>query len=134
MQVGGALGVAVVGSVLSSRFHSKLAPALAGRHVPGAARQAILGSLGGALAVARIVGGSLGKALARLARTGFAIGSHDALMAAAGVTAAGAVLVLVALPGSAKSEVDDGGDRDLGTVMAFHRRNGIGSGPRSAPV
>jgi EmrB/QacA subfamily drug resistance transporter len=104
MQVGGALGVAVVGSVLSSRFQGTLAPALAGRHVPAVARQTILGSLGGALAVARIVGGSLGNALAHVARTGFALGSHDALMAAAGVTAAGAVLVLVALPRSTKTE------------------------------
>ena len=102
MQVGGALGVAVVGSILSSRFQGALAPALAGRHVPAVARQTIVGSLGGALTVAHLIGGSLGDVLAHLARTGFALGSHDALTAAAGVTAAGAVLVLVALPGSAK--------------------------------
>ncbi len=60
MQVGGALGVAVVGSVLSSRFQGALAPALAGRHVPAVARQTIVGSLGGALTVAHLVGGSLG--------------------------------------------------------------------------
>jgi EmrB/QacA subfamily drug resistance transporter len=111
MQVGGALGIAVVGSVLSSRFQGNLEPALAGHQVPAAARQTILGSLGGALAVARIVGGSLGKALAHVARVGFAMGSHDALMVAAGVTAAGAVLVLVALPNSTKSEVRRGGSR-----------------------
>ena len=111
MQVGGALGVAVVGSVLSSRFQGNLEPALAGHQVPAAARQAILGSLGGALAVARIAGGSVGKALAHVARVGFAMGSHDALMVAAGVTAAGAVLVVVALPNSTKPEIRCGGGR-----------------------
>ena len=104
MQVGGALGVAVVGSILLSRFQGTLAPALAGHHVPAAARQTIVGSLGGALAVSHFIGGSLGDALAHLARSGFALGSHGALMAAAGVTAAGAVLVLVSLPGTAKPD------------------------------
>ncbi len=104
MQVGGALGVAVVGSVLSSRFQGTLVPALAGHHVPAVARQTILGSLGGALAVARIVGGTLGSALAHVARVGFASGSHDALMVAAGVTGAGVVVVLAALPNSTTTE------------------------------
>ncbi len=98
MQVGGALGVAVIGSVLSTRYQHTLEPALAGRHVPPVAVQAILGSLGGALAVARIVGGSLGVALAHIARVGFALGSHTAFLVAAGVTGAGAVLILAALP------------------------------------
>ncbi len=125
MQVGGALGVAVVGSVLSSRFQGTLVPALAQRPVPPAARQAILGSLGGALAVARLVGGPLGEALAHLARAGFSLGSHDALLAAAGVTAAGTVLVLVALPGSPGATGRHGGGR--------RRRDepGSGTGPET---
>jgi EmrB/QacA subfamily drug resistance transporter len=98
MQVGGALGVAVIGSVLSTKYQHALEPALAGRHVPPIAAQTILGSLGGALAVARIVGGSLGLALAEIAKVGFALGSHSAFLVAAGVTGAGAVLILAALP------------------------------------
>ncbi len=98
MQVGGALGVAVVGSVLSTRYRHSLVPALAAHHVPQVAAQAILGSLGGALAVARIVGGQLGAGLAQLARLGFSLGSRSALLVAAGVTLAGALLVLAALP------------------------------------
>jgi EmrB/QacA subfamily drug resistance transporter len=98
MQVGGALGVAVIGSVLSTRYQHTLGPALVGRHVPAVAAQTILGSLGGALAVARIVGGPLGVALAHIARVGFALGSHSAFLVAAGVTGAGALLILAALP------------------------------------
>ena len=60
LQVGGALGVAVIGSVLSSRYQSSLVPVLSGRSVPAAAAHAILGSIGGALTVAGMAGGKLG--------------------------------------------------------------------------
>ena len=49
LQVGGALGVAVIGSVLSTRYQDHMTTALAGRHVPAAVSHTILGSLGGAL-------------------------------------------------------------------------------------
>jgi 4'-phosphopantetheinyl transferase EntD len=49
--------VAVIGSVLSTRYQGALNPVLAGRHVPPVVAQQILGSLGGARAVARAVGG-----------------------------------------------------------------------------
>ena len=63
LQVGGALGVAVVGSVLSTRYQNHMSAALAGRDVPTAATHAILGSLGGALTVARSAGGATGTLL-----------------------------------------------------------------------
>jgi EmrB/QacA subfamily drug resistance transporter len=107
IQVGGALGVAVVGSVLSSSFQGTLRPALAGHHVPKIAVQTILGSLGGALAVARLAGGALGAGLAHLARVGFAVGSHRALLVAGVVTGAGAILVLAAFPASAPPDRSD---------------------------
>jgi EmrB/QacA subfamily drug resistance transporter len=122
MQVGGALGVAVIGSVLSTKYQHTLEPALAGRHVPPVAAQTILGSLGGALAVARIVGGSLGAILAHIARVGFALGSHSAFLVAAGVTGAGAVLILAALPSRPPPE-----------ETAHNRERQPGSGEPSVP-
>ena len=65
LQVGGALGVAVIGSVLSTRYQDRMTAALAGRHVPTAAMHTILGSLGGALAVADSAGGATGALLAQ---------------------------------------------------------------------
>jgi hypothetical protein len=59
LQVGGALGVAVIGSVLSTRYQDHMTAALVGRHLPAAATHAILGSLGGALTVAARAGGHL---------------------------------------------------------------------------
>ena len=98
LQVGGALGVAVIGSVLSSRYQASLTPALAGRSVPASAAHAILGSIGGALTVAHMAGGKLGRELASVARVAFVDGMHGALLVGALVVAASAVLVIVALP------------------------------------
>ena len=98
LQVGGALGVAVLGSVLSSRYQSKMAPVLSAHAVPAVAAHAISSGIGGALAVARIAGGELGAELADAARAAFVTGMDAALLVGAVVVAASAVLVLVALP------------------------------------
>ncbi len=102
IQVGGALGVAVIGSVLSTRYQSAMTPILAGRAVPAAIAQQILGSLGGALAVARVVGGPLGAGLTAVARNSFMLGNRAAMLTAMAVTAVGLLLVLAALPSRAR--------------------------------
>jgi EmrB/QacA subfamily drug resistance transporter len=99
LQVGGALGVAVIGSVLSTRYQGRLAAELAGHHVPAPAMHAILGSLGGALSVASQVGGTTGALLAQAARVAFMSGNQAALATGAGVALAGAALALALLPG-----------------------------------
>ena len=101
LQVGGALGVAVIGSVMLTRYQGHMAAALVGRHVPQSVAQTIFGSLGAALAVAARVGGSTGVELARAARTAFMSGNEVALAVGAIVALAAAVLVLVALPSQA---------------------------------
>ncbi len=98
LQVGGALGVGILGSLLNTRYQGRLAPVLAGRHLPGGLEQLITGSLGGALAVAGRAGGSLGATLASLARQAFVSGMDLALVVGALVVLAGMVVVLVALP------------------------------------
>ena len=104
MQVGGAIGVAVIGSVLSTRYRHSMRMAIARSPVPVSARaaHAILGSIGGALEVARraarIYGVQLGARLAEAARSAFALGSQTALVVGASVTVAGALVALVALP------------------------------------
>ena len=101
LQVGGALGVAVIGSVMLTRYQGHMASALAGQHVPPSVAQTIFGSLGAALAVAARVGGSTGVELARVARTAFMSGNEVALAVGAIVAFAAAVLVLLALPSRA---------------------------------
>jgi hypothetical protein len=53
MQIGGALGVAVLGTALAIRYTNVMTPLLANRHIPAGINSLILGSLGGALAVAQ---------------------------------------------------------------------------------
>jgi hypothetical protein len=98
LQVGGALGVAVIGSVLSTRYQDHMTTALAGRHLPAVAVQTILGSLGGALAVAAHAGGATGTLLAHAARAAFMSGTEIALAVGAAVALGGVVLVLARLP------------------------------------
>jgi DHA2 family multidrug resistance protein-like MFS transporter len=90
--------VAVIGSVMSTRYRSHLTAALAGRGVPGAVSHTILGSLGGALTVAGDVGGVTGALLAGAARSAFMSGNHVALAVGGAVSVAGVVLVLMGLP------------------------------------
>jgi len=111
LQVGGALGVAVVGSVMLTRYQDHMTAALSGRHVPPTVASTILGSLGGALAVSASAGGATGALLARAARTAFVSGNGVALAAGAIVSLGGAVLVLVALPSQPRREPDGGADQ-----------------------
>ncbi len=101
LQVGGALGVAVLGSVMLTRYQAHMTAVLVDRHVPPSVAQTILGSLGGALAVAARAGGSTGLELAGAARTAFMNGNGVALAVGAIVSLAAALLVLVALPSKA---------------------------------
>ena len=98
LQLGGALGVAVIGSLLVTRYQDHITAALAPYHVPDAAAAAILGSLGGALEVAAHVGGILGAALAQLARSAFISGMDLGLTVGAAVALAGCLLALAFLP------------------------------------
>jgi hypothetical protein len=102
LQVGGALGVAVIGSVLAVRYQADMASVLVGHNVPPVASSAILGSVGGALAVAHAAGGALGAELAVTARHAYVSGMDLSLKVAAVVAAASTVLVLAALPARAR--------------------------------
>jgi EmrB/QacA subfamily drug resistance transporter len=98
MQVGAALGVAVLGTALNLRYQH-LMSALIGHHaVPPAIRDIILGSLGGALQVAARIPGPTGTALADAARRSFVSGMDLGLLIATIVVVTAASVVLVALP------------------------------------
>ena len=78
-EVGGALGVAIIGSVASSLFASHLHAATA--HLAGGYSHAA-SSLGAALAAARHTPGPAGQALAHAAQHAFITGSDTAVLAA----------------------------------------------------
>jgi hypothetical protein len=93
-QVSGALGVAVLGSVLSSAYLDRLGANLPGQPTPEIAKDGIAG----ALAVAGRLPGESGTALAAAAREAFIHGMDTTLHVGCGVALAGAVLALIWLP------------------------------------
>ena len=99
-QAGGALGVAVMGSVLASRFSSHLAPAVAGR--PDAA--VLRTSVDAAYAAAHAMAGPSGQALALSARAAFVNGMDAGVVIAGIIAAVGAVGALLFLPARARSD------------------------------
>jgi hypothetical protein len=94
-QVGGALGVAILGSILASVYSSTMSPAVGA--LPPEAADAASDSIGGALAVASTIG-EAGAALAEAAKAAYIDGMGTAIWVAAGVALAGAVLTWLYLP------------------------------------
>jgi MFS transporter, DHA2 family, multidrug resistance protein len=93
-QFGGVLGVAVIGSLLITRYDSRI-DSLA---IPAPARAAARSSIGGALQVAKGLGGSAGQRLVEGARAGFADGLQFASLIVAAVIALAVVVVVLFLP------------------------------------
>jgi EmrB/QacA subfamily drug resistance transporter len=98
MQVGGALGVGVLGTVLNLRYHHLMAPVVARAHVSIAVQKLIDSSLGAALAVARRAPTNLGDQLAALARRSFVSGMDEALVIATAVVVVAALVIAISLP------------------------------------
>ncbi|MFI6265463.1 MFS transporter [Micromonospora sp. NPDC051006] len=100
-QVGGALGVAVLGSVLSAVYRADVDPALAG--LPAQARDAANESISGAYAAAGQLGPAAPKLLAA-ANDSFVTAMHWAAALSALVAALGILVALRWLPGRAATE------------------------------
>ena len=96
-QVGGALGVAVLGSILASGYKDSIAGAIQG--VPAAVADAVRDSVGAAVLIADKLGGAQGAALLHAGRSSFVDGMSSALIAGAIVMAVAAAASLVLLPG-----------------------------------
>ena len=89
-ELGGALGIAIIGSIVTAVYRSAMAEAaLAG--VPPEAAQVARSTLGGALAVASQLPGGAGAALLDAARSAFADAFQVAASCSAAIVAAAAV-------------------------------------------
>lgn len=98
-QVGGLLGVAVIGSAMSSSYIAGLRPAT--RLMPPDVAAHVNESLGAALAVAARVGGEGGAQLAQLARTSFVDGLHRGALIGSLIALVGALVSARFLPARA---------------------------------
>jgi Na+/melibiose symporter-like transporter len=101
-QVGGALGVAVLGSIFNSIYTSSVTDGLSGSSLPADAIATAKESVGGALGVAASVGGAVGNQVGQVARDAFVDGLQFASRAGALVTLIGVVVTLLWLPARAR--------------------------------
>ena len=95
-EIGGALGVAVLGSLFAGTYAGHLTGAVAA--LPASAADVVKESLAGAAAVAQVVGGDAGAALLAAARQAFVDGMSVTAVLGAGFAVAGAVVALAFLP------------------------------------
>ena len=82
-QLGGALGVAIIGSVMNTVYRDNVADALVG--LPPPAADAAGDSVGAAVAIATQIGGAAGEALTTTARAAFVDGLGVAVVVAAAI-------------------------------------------------
>ncbi|HEX4661058.1 MAG TPA: MFS transporter [Streptosporangiaceae bacterium] len=103
-QLGGALGVAVLGSIVAQVYRSQLTPHVA--LLPAAARSAASGSITATQAVASRFGPA-GLRLDGFADTAFVHAMHVTSVISAAITLAGALVVLAWMPGRSPAGRED---------------------------
>jgi len=102
--VGGTLGVAMLGSLLSSSYGADMEPAV--KSLPEPAADAASNSLGHASGVADQIGGEAGRTLSHAAEAAFTTAMSSTLTIAAAAALAGALLALVVLPGQRRERAE----------------------------
>ena len=121
-QIGGAVGVAVLGSVFASIYGSQVGDAVVGKGLPPAAVAGAKDSLGFALVVGDRIGGVAGEAFATAARSAFVDGFHAGLWVGAGAALLGAIATLLWLPARARPEDEESQAAEFGIEHAAPER------------
>jgi EmrB/QacA subfamily drug resistance transporter len=109
-ELGATLGVAVLGSVLSTSYASSMEDGTAA--LPSEAAAAATDGVGGAHEVAAQIGGGAGAKLAALADQSFIDAMTTASTVAAGAAVLGALLAMAFLPAYARTEPEPGFESD----------------------
>jgi EmrB/QacA subfamily drug resistance transporter len=97
-EVGGALGIAVVGSVVAARYAHGLSSVLARHHAPAQVTREATGSIAAADGVASHIGGTAGGELASAAHSAFTSAMSSGMKVAAAVALLGAFACWRTLP------------------------------------
>jgi EmrB/QacA subfamily drug resistance transporter len=103
-EVGGALGIAIIGSLSAAVYRSKLAPVLATAHAPGPVAHLATSSVAAADSIGRHVGGLQGSQLVGAAHSAFVNAMAMGMRVAAGVALVSAIGAVFALPRRRKPE------------------------------
>ena len=107
-EVGSALGVAVLGSVVSSTYRPRVTDAIRGVPLPEEAVHAIPEHVGAAMGAAAVLGGEPGRMLVGTASDAFADGMSTGFLVGAAAMALGAVIVALFLPARTRDEEVEG--------------------------
>ena len=97
-EVGGALGVAIVGSVTAALYGNHLTRVLVAHHAPPAALHVATTSIAAADIVGTRIGGATGDALVAAAHSAFVSAMDSGIQVAAAVALLGAIGCFAALP------------------------------------
>jgi EmrB/QacA subfamily drug resistance transporter len=103
-EIGGTLGVAVLGSLMASVYGGRILDALSGTPLPAGLRAAAGDSLAAALEIAGGVGGAAGRGIALAAQDAFVHAFQIGSVVTGAVALAGAVLALLFLPSRSREE------------------------------
>ncbi|HKV58077.1 MAG TPA: DHA2 family efflux MFS transporter permease subunit [Ktedonobacteraceae bacterium] len=101
-EVGGALGVAVLGSVLAASYHAAIDHAPVMQTLPAALKTLVHDSIGSASVLASHTDGSIGHLIATSANAAFIDSMSHTVLVAAGVSLCGMLVALFFLPSRAK--------------------------------
>ncbi|MER5938159.1 MFS transporter [Streptomyces sp. NPDC001928] len=116
LELGGALGIAILGSLLGTAYRDKLTDLVGGSQLPHAALETAKDSVGGGLAVAEEIaknpagGAQQAQALVDAVHESFAHGVAQTSLTGGIIMAAGTMIVLAVLPGRRKAGAHTGQD------------------------
>ena len=99
-EVGGTLGVAIVGSLAAAAYRSRLSSTLAAHHAPGFVVHIATGSIAAADAVGKSIGGARGGEIVQAAHEAFTSAMALGMRVAGGIAIAGAVGAFAVIPRS----------------------------------
>jgi hypothetical protein len=100
-QMGGAIGVALIGSLLASVYRSDVRTGLAGSGAPASLVEQASSSVQSGVAAGRELGGALGQQVVTVSHQSFVSGYHVGVVVAAAVVLVAAVAVFRWLPARA---------------------------------
>ncbi|MDQ1425765.1 MAG: hypothetical protein QOD72_3263 [Acidimicrobiaceae bacterium] len=124
-QVGGALGVAVIGSVLASFYRPAITSKVGALNVSPSVLSTARDSVGGAVQVGATLPAATGNALIAIAKTEFVHAFASALLVGGGIIAIAAVVVFVFLPARARDAREHVADATDGLAsLAFAEAEG----------
>ncbi|HTE22188.1 MAG TPA: MFS transporter [Candidatus Limnocylindria bacterium] len=109
-ELGGALGIAVLGSLGASQYSARIAPAIAG--LPEAAKSAAEQSLAGAMMVAQRMG-TEGQPLLVAAKDAWMSGYHRAFLTGTVLIVAAAIIAYIGLPDKAADHIPEEGNFEV---------------------